>query len=133
VSRRLLPLLLLATAGARAGEVAVVGVELTANGPTWEAAVTLRHADAGWDHYADAWRLVTADGTVLATRTLFHPHVDEQPFTRSLGGIALPAGLHTLYVEGHDKVHGWGPRLAVDLARDSGPGWTIRRPAGGVQ
>ena len=132
MTRRLLPLLLLAAAGAQAGEVAVVGVELTAIGPTWEAAVTLRHADAGWDHYADAWRLVTAEGTVLATRTLFHPHVDEQPFTRSLG-VTLPAGLRALYVEGHDKVHGWGPRLTVDLERDSGPGWTIRRQAGGVQ
>ena len=76
---------------------------------------------------------MTADGTVLATRTLFHPHVDEQPFTRGLGGITLPAGLRTLYVEGHDKVHGWGPRLTVDLRRDSGPGWEIRRPAGGAR
>ncbi len=45
--------------------------------------VTLTHPDTGWDHYADGWRVEDADGVILGTRVLGHPHVNEQPFTRS--------------------------------------------------
>ena len=53
--------------------------------------VTLRHADTGWDHYANRWEVIGPDGRVLATRVLYHPHVNEQPFTRS-ETIQVPAG-----------------------------------------
>jgi hypothetical protein len=65
--------------------------------------------------------VVAGDGTVLGTRTLYHPHETEQPFTRSLGGVAILAGMTTVYVEAHDKVHGWSPqRVLVDLERAKG-------------
>ena len=44
--------------------------------------VSVRHADSGWDHYANQWDVIAPDGTVLATRVLYHPHENEQPFTR---------------------------------------------------
>jgi hypothetical protein len=69
--------------------------------------VTLKHGDTGWDHYADAWRVVSSDGKELGLRTLYHPHVDEQPFTRSLGNVKIPSQMDTVFVEAHDKVHGW--------------------------
>ena len=47
-------------------------------------------ADSGWDHYANRWEVLEPEGQVIATRTLLHPHVDEQPFTRSLSGIHIP-------------------------------------------
>jgi hypothetical protein len=71
-------------------------------------AVTVRHPDSGWDHYADAWEVLAPDGTVLARRTLLHPHVTEQPFTRSLEGVHLPEGLDHVSVRAHDSRHGWG-------------------------
>lgn len=70
--------------------------------------VTLRHADAGWDHYADRWEVLAPNGDILATRTLYHPHVDEQPFTRSLSGVTIPDGITIVIVRGHDSVHGYG-------------------------
>ena len=70
--------------------------------------VAVRHADAGWDHYADQWRVLTPDGGELGKRVLHHPHVNEQPFTRSLSGIAVPEGLSEVVVEAHDSVHGYG-------------------------
>jgi len=70
--------------------------------------VTVRHADAGWDHYANAWEVVAPDGTVLATRTLLHPHDNEQPFTRSLDGVALPADIDHVTVRARDTRHGLG-------------------------
>ena len=59
--------------------------------------VTIRHGDTGWDHYADQWTVETPDGRVLGVRTLFHPHVDEQPFTRSLS-LDIPAGLDAVAI-----------------------------------
>jgi len=100
---------LLAGTGTRAGEVDVVDVRVTAEGGgSYRFDVTLRHADEGWDHYADRWDVVAPDGTVLGSRTLYHPHVDEQPFTRSLSGVAIPAEVSEVTVRAHDKVHGEG-------------------------
>lgn len=96
--------------GARAGEAEVIAVKATAQGGTWRFDVTVRHGDTGWKHYADAWRVVGPKGRVFGTRTLYHPHVDEQPFTRSLAGVRIPAGVAEVFVEAHDKVHGWNRR-----------------------
>jgi len=71
-------------------------------------AVTVRHADDGWSHYADRWEVVAPDGRVLATRVLRHPHLDEQPFTRSLEGVAILPAISQVTVRAHDVVHGFG-------------------------
>ena len=92
---------------ANANEVQIVNVKAENQRSSWVFHVTLKHGDTGWDHYADAWRVVTEDGKELGTRTLYHPHVDEQPFTRSLGDVKIPANVSIVYVEAHDKVHGW--------------------------
>jgi hypothetical protein len=100
-----------------AGEVRILAADFQHHGTdTWSVSVTLAHADTGWDHYADDWRVVDGKGTVLGDRVLYHPHVDEQPFTRSLGDVTIPESVTTVYVEAHDKVHGWtANRLTVDL------------------
>ncbi len=112
-------LLALPAHGALAGDVTVLAATLNdTGGGRWGASVTLEHADSGWEHYADAWRVVSEDGTVYGTRTLAHPHENEQPFTRSLSGIAIPKAVTAVYIEAHDKVHGWAKqRLFVDLSK----------------
>ncbi len=105
---------LLAAPGAvRAGEADVLEVQAVPEGAgTWRFHVTVAHADAGWDHYADKWDVVAPDGRVLGTRTLLHPHEDEQPVTRSLGGVAVPDDIARVGVRAHDSVHGYGGREA---------------------
>ena len=103
-------LAVLAAGPASAGEADAIAAEVRSEGAAWSFEVTVRHDDAGWDHYADAWRVVGPDGTVYGTRELLHPHVDEQPFTRSLSGVAIPEGVTTVIVEARDSVHGWGGR-----------------------
>lgn len=101
-----------------AGEADVLEVRATPTGGTWRFDVTVQHADTGWDHYADGWRVVGPDGTVYGTRTLYHPHVEEQPFTRSLAGVVIPPGVDQVVVESHDNVHGWGgATVTVNLPR----------------
>ena len=69
--------------------------------------VTLKHNDTGWEHFANKWEVYTADNKLLATRTLHHPHVNEQPFTRSLGNVKIPKGLNKVIIKAHDTVHGY--------------------------
>lgn len=70
----------------------ITDVTVTQDDMGWQFSVTILHGDTGWDHYADGWDILAADGTLLATRKLHHPHVNEQPFTRSLHQVVLPDG-----------------------------------------
>jgi hypothetical protein len=104
-------------------------------GGTWTFYVTVAHPDTGWDDYADGWDVLTPDGTVLKaspedpfTRLLLHPHENEQPFTRSQGGITIPAGVTRVRVRAHDLVDGFGGHeLVVDLTVAAGEGFEVER------
>lgn len=109
-------LVLLLPAAALAGEAQVVDVRAAPGSGGWRFDVTVSHADTGWDHYADGWRIETPEGAELGYRELLHPHVEEQPFTRSLSGIAIPEGTERVLVRAHDSVHGWSQdAFALDL------------------
>ena len=111
-------LVCLAAGIAQAGEADVEAVSVhRSTDSSYSFDVTLRHADTGWDHYADRWEVLTPKGKIIATRTLYHPHVDEQPFTRSMSGVAIPAGLTQVVIRAHDSVHGYGGKeRTVDLS-----------------
>ncbi|MBW2442416.1 MAG: hypothetical protein JRH12_18205 [Deltaproteobacteria bacterium] len=101
--------LLILTTATYAGEADVIEVDIKKTADTiYFFKVTVRHADEGWDHYANKWDVVAPDGTVLGTRTLYHPHVDEQPFTRSLSDVEIPAPITEVTVRAHDSVHEYG-------------------------
>ncbi len=97
---------LLATS-AMADPAVVENIKATPSGNDWRFDVTLSHGDTGWDDYADGWRVELEDGTVLATRVLLHPHVNEQPFTRSQSGISIPDRITTVYVRASTNADGW--------------------------
>jgi hypothetical protein len=62
---------------AQAGEVEIVNTDFIRQGEAWYVRTTLRRNDTGWEQYADAWRVVTENGSVLGTRVLYHSHRDE--------------------------------------------------------
>lgn len=102
---------------AQAGEADVVAAraEQSTDG-AWRFEVTVAHEDEGWDHYADLWQVLTPDGAVLGERVLAHPHVDEQPFTRSLNGVTIPDGTDRVEIRARDSVHGFGGRsVSIEL------------------
>jgi hypothetical protein len=104
------------TGVATAGEADVVAVEATRTGTTYRFDVTLRHDDASWEHYANRWEILAPDGSILATRVLAHPHINEQPFTRSLSGVKIPTGINQVEIRAHDSVHAYGGKtMVVDL------------------
>lgn len=53
--------------------------------------VTIRSRDRGWDYYAERFEIFAPDGTIFGARILLHPHEDEQPFTRELHDVPIPA------------------------------------------
>lgn len=85
---------------------------------TCDFTVTVQHEDTGWDHYANQWEVLTLEGTLLGERVLHHPHVNEQPFTRSLSGVPIPSSIKKVKIRARDSVHGYGGKeLIVELER----------------
>lgn len=101
-------LLCMTAVPAMADDADIVGAEARANGDSWQFSVTLEHGDTGWDDYADGWRVVGPDGTEFGFRELLHPHVNEQPFTRSLSGVSIPGDIDEVYIEARTNTDGWG-------------------------
>lgn len=117
---RLAPLLTAFALGtaASADPARIEAIEAHERADGWVISVTLRHADTGWEDYADGWRMELSDGTVLAHRVLEHPHVTEQPFTRSKTGVAIPEGVDTVHVRARTAPEGWdSSSVAVSLPR----------------
>lgn len=91
----------------QANEVEIVNVVAHQKGDkTWTFAVTIKHSDTGWDHYANEWQVIAPNNKILATRTLYHPHVNEQPFTRNTSGVKIPESMESVRIIAKDIVHG---------------------------
>lgn len=87
----------------------IVDVVLTPeDGGTFLVEVTVSSPYDTPERYADGWRVLDPDGTVLAEHTLAHDHANEQPFTRSDPGVAIPDGVEQVTVEGRDLCNGYG-------------------------
>ena len=100
--------LLAYVAPALAGTADVLAAKATrSNGQAWSVSATIKHDDTGWDHYANGFEVLAPDGSVLATRVLHHPHVNEQPFTRSVS-VTIPQETPYITVRATDSVHGLG-------------------------
>lgn len=56
----------------------------------FDIAVTLRHPDTGWDHFANEWVVIVNGDKQIAKRKLHHPHVNEQPFKRYVRDVKIP-------------------------------------------
>jgi len=117
MKRLLVPLLLVASP-CFAGDPEVVAATAARADMGWHFDVTLRHDDTGWDHYADGWEILDQFGNRLAYRELYHPHIDEQPFTRSLSGVMIPDGMRIVYVRARCSVDNWsGESTEIKLTR----------------
>jgi hypothetical protein len=102
-------LLAIAAPFAHAGEADVVDVKVRRSAPgVYDFDITVRSVDKGWEYYADAFEVLAPDGKVLGQRILLHPHETEQPFTRDLYGVRVPAGITEVEVRARHKPKGYG-------------------------
>ena len=98
--------LLLSIQTATANQADVIDVKASqADDKTWRFDVTLKHDDEGWDHYVNQWVVTDLDNKILATRTLYHPHVHEQPFTRNIQGVEIPDKITRVKIIARDSIH----------------------------
>lgn len=98
--------------GSGSGEASTLGViRVTATGEDgrYNFSVTLLSGDTGCEHYADWWEVLTPEGQLLYRRILAHSHVDEQPFTRSGGPVAISAA-RSVIVRAHTNDGGYLPQ-----------------------
>jgi len=85
---------------------------------TWTFDVTISSPyESGWGQYSDEFQIISiSDDIILGTRSLAHPHPNEQPFTRSLGGIIIPNDLSMVSITARDSINGYcGEVLDLEL------------------
>ncbi len=87
----------------------IVSVKVTprgANGFDFDVTVSSRYDTP--QRYADAFRVMGADGKVYGERVLLHDHAGEQPFIRDLYGVIIPPQIKKVIVQGRDRKFGYG-------------------------
>lgn len=95
-----------------------VGVSASSGMPQFIIAATVKHNDTGWKHYADAWDVLDENGSVLGTRVLYHPHIAEQPFKRTLI-LEIPLEVKKVTVKAKDNVHkNSGAEMSIDVPHE---------------
>ncbi|OWU85841.1 hypothetical protein ATO6_02775 [Oceanicola sp. 22II-s10i] len=113
--RSLLTLTILAATPLRADPPMIEGATAERSGMGWRFEVTVRHADEGWGHYVDGWAILDETGKKIAYRKLHHPHVNEQPFTRSLPSVMVPDGTRKIYIQAFCSTGGKSEKFKVKL------------------
>jgi hypothetical protein len=94
----------------------VVNVKVKARGDRrFDFDVTISSPYETPQRYADAFRVMSAEGVVYGERKLLHDHADEQPFTRDLYGVAIPAGVASVIVQARDQKFGYGGKTLKAL------------------
>ncbi|MCP4200765.1 MAG: hypothetical protein GY769_02370 [bacterium] len=85
----------------------VVSVSVEGQPGAYRFEVGIRSPDAGCERYADWWEVVSEDGGLVYRRVLSHSHVEEQPFTRGAGPVAVDPGA-VVWVRAHMHPGGYG-------------------------
>lgn len=90
---------------ARITEVTVSGEENQYN-----FNVTIASPDLGCNQYADWWEVIDLDGNLMYRRVLGHSHVNEQPFARSGGPVAISETTQ-VYIRAHMNTSSYGSQV----------------------
>ena len=118
--------------GLSSGPAVVQDVKVSGDENAYSFTVTLKSPDSGCKQYANWWEVISVDGkTLIYRRILAHSHVDEQPFTRSGGVVAIAANMEVIirahmfpsgYSEGKIAMQGSVAKgfITIDVANDFG-------------
>ena len=85
----------------------VIAVQVSGESGEYLFSVAVSSPDSGCERYADWWEVVSLDGKLIHRRVLAHSHVNEQPFTRSSGPVAIGPD-EVVLVRAHLNTTGYG-------------------------
>ncbi len=95
----------------------VTAVTISGNEGNYTFSVTLSSPDTGCEQYADWWEIIDTEGSLLYRRILAHSHVNEQPFTRAGGAVAI-AKDKKIYVRAHMNNSSYGSKVMEGSVND---------------
>jgi hypothetical protein len=99
---------------------AVTDVKVSGTDNDYSFTVTVKSPDTGCKQYANWWEVISADGKGLVyRRILAHSHIDEQPFTRSGGPVAIAASTEVI-IRVHMNSTGYGTAKVMKGSVDKG-------------
>lgn len=85
----------------------VTDVSVSGSAGAYQLSVTIASPDLGCDQYADWWEVLDTEGNMLYRRILAHSHIEEQPFTRSGGPVAIATD-QRITIRAHMHPSGYG-------------------------
>ncbi|MCK8520055.1 hypothetical protein M0D21_00635 [Aquimarina sp. D1M17] len=91
-------------------EADIVSVSFSGDENAYTFSVGIKSPDKGCNQYADWWEIVAEDGTLIYRRILAHSHVNEQPFVRSGGPVAIKKD-QIVYVRAHMNTSKYGSKV----------------------
>ena len=95
------------------GEAGIVNAEVECSHKLCRFRVTMQHEDEGWEHYVNRFEILNLEkNKILGFRKLQHPHVKEQPFTRSASVLfdELPSAV---VIRAYDSIHEYGGKEII--------------------
>lgn len=97
----------------------ITAVECIGQPDNYTFNVTIASPDTGCEQYANWWEVITPEGELIYRRILGHSHVNEQPFTRSGGPIAIGPN-DPIIVRAHMNNLGYGTQVFRGVIMDDG-------------
>ena len=98
-------------------QAVITAVQVSGSENNYTFNVTIKSPDTGCKQYADWWEVFDEEGKLLYRRILGHSHVDEQPFTRSGGPVAISEN-QVVYVRAHMNPIGYGSFVYYGSIKD---------------
>ncbi len=104
----------------------VISVKVSGNPGAYQFAVEVASPDTGCEQYADWWEVLSQDGELLYRRILAHSHVNEQPFIRSGGPVAVAVD-RVVIVRAHMHPDGFGREAMMGSVQSGFEAVTLER------
>jgi len=95
----------------------ITAVAATGESGAYTFNVTIASPDTGCEQYADWWEIINLEGDLIYRRILGHSHVNEQPFTRGGGPVAIDEST-AVYIRAHMNSSSYGTQVFKGTVKD---------------